>query len=180
MLILDLFAGAGGFSRGFQEEGYRIIGAVEFDRDTASSFALNFPRARVLVRDIREVHSLDILRELQEKPRVIIGGPPCEGYTRANPKREREPLNRLYVDPMGTLVLHFIRIVGDLEPEVFVMENVPGILDGGLGEIIREEFARVGYANIYFNVLRAEDYETPSHRVRVFISNRRILSLIHI
>jgi DNA (cytosine-5)-methyltransferase 1 len=174
MRVLDLFAGAGGFSRGFHEEGFEIVGAVELDGSAASSFALNFPRARVFVSDIRELHSLDILRELRERPEVIIGGPPCEGYTRANPNREKEPLNRLYVDTLGSLVLHFIRIVGDLEPEVFVMENVPGILDGGLGEVIREEFARVGYPDVYFNILKAEDYGTPSHRVRVFVSNKKI------
>jgi DNA (cytosine-5)-methyltransferase 1 len=174
MKVLDLFAGAGGFSRGFHQEGFEIVGAVELDSNAASSFALNFPKAHVFVNDIRELHSLDILSKLGEKPDVIIGGPPCEGYTRANPKREKEPLNRLYVDPLGSLVLHFIRIVGDLEPEVFVMENVPGILDGGLGEVIREEFARVGYSEVYFNVLKAEDYGTPSHRVRVFISNKKI------
>ncbi|ABL77825.1 DNA cytosine methyltransferase [Thermofilum pendens] len=174
LTVLDLFAGAGGFSRGFAEEGFSIVGAVEVDPLAAEAFRLNFPGARVFEEDVREVHSRDILLGLGFRPRVIIGGPPCEAYSRANPRREREPLDRLYKDPVGSLVLHYIRIVGDLEPEVFVMENVPGILDEGLGEVLREEFSRVGYHDVYFNVLVAEHYGTPSHRVRVFISNKRI------
>ncbi len=122
--------------------------------------------------DIQEVHSVDILRMLKgRRVDVVIGGPPCEAYTRANPQRRKDPLERLYEDPRGRLVLHYIRIVGDLRPKVFVMENVPGIMDGGLDKVIREEFARVGYDTIYFNILRAEEYGTPSHRVRVFVSN---------
>ena len=102
---------------------------------------------------------------------VIIGSPPCEPYTAANPRRMEDPLDRLYKDPIGRLVLHFIRIVGDLKPKIFVMENVIGLIEGPLKNALRREFARVGYDKIYFNVLHAEDYCTPSHRRRVFVSN---------
>ncbi|WP_048196887.1 DNA cytosine methyltransferase [Methanocaldococcus vulcanius] len=123
--------------------------------------------------DIREIHSLDIKKFAKNKKiDVVIGGPPCEGYTGANPKREKNPYNRLYRDDVGRLVLEYIRIVGDLQPKIFVMENVPGIKDVK-GEIIKE-FRDVGYEDVYFNTLRAEDYGNPSVRRRVFVSNIEI------
>ncbi|QOJ78126.1 DNA cytosine methyltransferase [Infirmifilum lucidum] len=169
--LIDLFAGAGGFSRGFREEGFRVELGIESMSVIAETYAANFPEATALAVDIREVHSAEIIRLLGRRPDIVIGGPPCEGFTRANPRRRKDPYERLYDDPLGSLVLHFIRIVGDLEPKVFVMENVPGIMDDGLDTILRREFAEVGYSKIYFNILRAEEHGTPSQRTRVFISN---------
>ncbi|ENN95626.1 DNA-cytosine methyltransferase [Methanocaldococcus villosus KIN24-T80] len=219
MKIIDLFSGCGGFSRGFVEEGFKPVLAIELDEDAAFSYALNFNgiiyekigdkfklkemkgyvgsypfrmplddesikwlkyfgtyrddiNPIVLNNDIREIHSLDIERFVK-KVDVIIGGPPCEGYTGANPKREKNPHDRLYKDDVGRLVLDFIRIVGDLQPKVFVMENVPAIRDVK-GDIIKE-FRDVGYEDVYFNILRAEDYGNPSVRRRVFVSNIEII-----
>jgi DNA (cytosine-5)-methyltransferase 1 len=83
----------------------------------------------------------------------------------------KNELDRLYVDDMGRLTLHFIRIVGDLKPKIFVMENVPQIVEGELKWALKWEFSRVGYKRVYFNILRAEDSQTPSIRRRIFISN---------
>ena len=222
--FIDLFCGCGGFSRGFVEEGFEPLVAIELDEDAAFSYALNFNgkiyekvkpgefRLKelkgyvgiypfkfpfeeedikwlkrlgtlnekteklspvVINDDIREIHSLEIEKFCKNKKvDVIIGGPPCEGYTGANPKREKNPHDRLYKDEVGRLVLEFIRIVGDLQPKIFVMENVPGIREVR-GEIIKE-FKEVGYEDIYFNVLNAEDYGNPSVRRRVFVSNIEI------
>lgn len=172
--VIDLFCGAGGFSRGFEEAGFKILLGLDNFEPVARTYQENFPNAVIIVDDIKNIRSEDILKEIGTTPDVVIGGPPCEPFTKANPRREPDPIDRLYKDPIGRLVLHFIRIVGDLRPKVFVMENVPGIMEGELKKCIREEFARVGYKKIYFNVLRAEHYETPSYRTRVFISNIRI------
>ncbi len=223
MNLIDLFSGCGGFSRGFVEEGFKPLLAIELNEDAAFSYALNFngtiyekslegfkvkelkgyvgeysfkiPRDEDSVRwlrilgtlnevteklnpvvineDIREIHSLDIKKLIgNKKVDVIIGGPPCEGYTGANAKREKNPFDRLYKDEVGRLVLDFIRIVGDLQPKIFVMENVPAIKDVK-GAIIKE-FNEVGYEDVYFNILKAEDYGNPSVRRRVFISNIEI------
>jgi len=169
--LIDLFAGAGGFSRGFRDVGFKIVAAVENFKPVARTYAENFSEALLIVEDIKRVHSQDILDLVGFSPDVIIGGPPCEPFTSINIKRRRNPLDRLYNDPIGQLVLHFIRIVGDLRPKVFVMENVPSILDGELKHYLRREFARVGFSKVYFNILRAENYGTPSRRRRVFISN---------
>jgi len=174
--IVDLFCGAGGFSRGFKDEGFKVILGVENLDIIAETFKKNFPEAVIIVEDIKNVHSKDII-EIVDEPDVVIGGPPCEAFTKANPRRKENPIDRLYSDPIGNLVLHFVRIVGDLRPKIFVMENVPGILEGELKHYLTKEFGRVGYEKIYFNILKAENYGTPSHRVRVFISNIKIRPL---
>ncbi len=171
LLLVDLFSGAGGFARGFKDCGYSIGLAIDCDESAGRSYKLNFPEAVVLVEDIKTVTGRDIEYLLGTKPTIVIGSPPCEPFTSANPRREKDPLDRLYKDPMGTLTLDFIRLVGELKPKIFVMENVPAIMDGPLKDALAKEFRSVGYDRIFFNLLRAEDYGTPSHRLRVFISN---------
>ena len=172
--VLDLFSGAGGFSRGFSDKGFDIIMGIDNDRNAIRSFKANFPGAVALQEDIQDIEPRDIISILGARPGIIIGGPPCEPFTGANPERLRDPLDRLYKDPVGRLVLHFIRIVSELEPEVFIMENVPAIMQSPIKEAIEDLFERSGYPKIYFNVLRAEEHGTPSRRTRVFISNIRI------
>ncbi|MCD6503477.1 MAG: DNA (cytosine-5-)-methyltransferase [Thermoplasmata archaeon] len=169
--VIDLFSGAGGFSLGFKKQGCKILLGIEIDEFAAKTYAENFTNTIVLVEDIKKVHSKHILDAVGSEIDVVIGGPPCEAYTVANFRRMKNPLDRLYVDPLGQLVLHFIRIVGDLEPKVFVMENVVPIVEGPLKNALIEEFSRIGYEKIYFNVLKAEDFGNPSKRRRMFISN---------
>jgi DNA (cytosine-5)-methyltransferase 1 len=172
--VVDLFSGAGGFSRGFSEAGFEILMGVDSDRSAIRSYKANFPEAVALQEDIQELGGEDIVSILGGRPLIVIGGPPCEAFTGANPERMRDPLDRLYRDPIGRLVIHFIRIVSELEPVVFVMENVPGIMEPPLDRVIEDLFKKAGYKEVYFNILRAEDHGTPSRRTRVFISNIKI------
>lgn len=170
---IDLFSGAGGFSLGFSLTGrFNSVLAIDSFKYAAMTYKTNFPHALVLAEDIRSMRDLDLLGILpRDSIDLIIGSPPCEPFTGANPRREKKPIDRLYIDPQGQLTLHFIRIVGYYKPKVFVMENVPAIMEGELKQALANEFRRVGYPRVYFNILRAEDYGTPSRRVRVFISN---------
>ncbi|MEZ0394382.1 MAG: DNA cytosine methyltransferase [Desulfurococcaceae archaeon] len=171
--FVDLFAGAGGFSEGFEESGrFRSLLAVDSHRPVAQTYKANFPHAAVLVEDVKRVSEAVIGGIVgRDGVDLVIGSPPCEPFTGANPRRERRPIDRLYNDPAGSLTLHFIRLVGLLRPKVFVMENVPAIMSGGLRDALRAEFRRAGYETIYFNVLRAHEHGTPSRRTRVFVSN---------
>ncbi|MCS7138860.1 MAG: DNA cytosine methyltransferase [Crenarchaeota archaeon] len=155
------------------EEGFNIVLGIDSSEVVAESYKANFVNAQVLVEDISQLRSEDIISLVGEVD-IVIGSPPCEAFTSANAQRKASPLDRLFEDPKGRLVLHFIRIVGDLQPRVFIMENVPGLIDGPLREILKSEFARVGYRTIYFNILKAENYGTPSSRLRLFISNIKI------
>jgi DNA (cytosine-5)-methyltransferase 1 len=174
--FIDLFCGAGGFAEGFVLTGrFKSLLGIDNFRPAAQTYKINFPLSLVLLEDIKRVQNreLEDLIDINDVD-IVIGSPPCEPFTGANPKREKNPLDRLYKDPMGQLTLHFIRIVGAIKPRIFVMENVPAIMDDGLERALRMEFRRIGYNKVFFNILRAEDYGTPSHRLRVFISNIRI------
>lgn len=165
--VLDLFAGCGGFSLGFRQAGYEIARAVENFRPVAASYAENFPDVELLVEDIQRLAFRDPFD-------VVIGGPPCEPYTSASAGREADPLDRLYKNKIGGLVLHFIRLVGLVQPKVFVMENVVQVAEGPLRQALADEFRKAGYPDIHFNELFAENYGTPSRRRRLFVSNAAI------
>ncbi|MCS7106972.1 MAG: DNA cytosine methyltransferase [Acidilobaceae archaeon] len=175
--VVDLFSGGGGFSRGFEDAGFRTVVAIENYPPAAKTFKANFPNAVVIAEDIKEVSQREI-KEVSgigsEEVDVVIASPPCEPFTPANPDRLKDPLDRLYTDPQGVLFLHAIRLIGELRPRLFVIENVPGILEDSIRESITKELGRVGYERVYFNVLRAEDHGNPSERVRVFVSNAKI------
>lgn len=170
--VLDLFAGGGGFSRGFAEAGFKIIVGVDVDPNAARTFSYNFPHAVTLEEDVASIDYRDI--EKYGKPDIIIGGSPCEPFTATNPNRMEDPLDRLYADPLGQLTLHFVRLVGELQPRLFVLENVSGVAQEPIRSALEREFKRIGFDELYFNVLLAERHGTPSHRRRVFISNVEI------
>jgi len=168
--FIDLFCGAGGFSRGFVEAGYKLLLGLDIDPACVESYSTNFPDAIVVEADIREVHSYDILRRVG-RPDVVIASPPCEAFTKASKDLMEDPLDRLYTDPIGRLTLDAIRMIGDIRPRVFVIENVPGILEPPIRDSIKFELRRYGYDRVYFNVIDAEKLGCPSMRRRVFISN---------
>ncbi len=175
-LVLDLFSGAGGFARGFKEAGFKVVFGVDNFPPAAKSFKANFPEALVLSEDVKELSGQTILELLGLKRGevdVVIASPPCEPFTGANPKRKENPIDRLYTDPAGQLYLHAIRIIGEVNPKYFVIENVPGILERPIASSIIREIRRIGYKNVYFNILDAELHGTPSRRRRVFVSNVR-------
>jgi DNA (cytosine-5)-methyltransferase 1 len=162
---VDLFSGAGGFSRGFTEAGFEVTHAVELQKPHAAAYQRNFPHVQMRNEDIRQVAGFGT------RPDVLLGGPPCEAFTGANARRERDPLQRLYGHADGALVLEFVRVAEMLKPRVLVMENVVGVAEGPLRDALRTEFRRAGYPTLFFNVLRAEEHGTPSRRERLFVSN---------
>jgi DNA (cytosine-5)-methyltransferase 1 len=167
--VVDVFAGCGGFGFGFAEEGFRIGHAVESFRTSLETYVANVPLGEPHLADVRKVDF-----EAMGRPDVLIGGPPCEAFTVANADRRKNPLDRLYLDPVGSLTLQYVKIAKALQPRIFVMENVPPIMEGALEAELRMVFARNGYPQIHFNRILAEDVGTPSHRDRVFISNVKL------
>ncbi len=172
--VIDLFCGGGGFSRGFSMEGFKVILGIDNDYYCVKTFSSNFPKAIALLKDVREVDRRLILEYVGDEPDVLIGGSPCEPFTSVNPNRAKEPIERLYIDELGQLTLHFIRLIDELRPKIFILENVPELTDEPLGSIIRREIERTGY-EVFFNFLKAEDYGVASIRHRVFISNIKII-----
>jgi len=166
--VIDIFAGGGGFSYGFKKLDFSIEAAVEINQAAAETYRLNINPKLLINDDIRNVSGREFPTQ---NPDVVIGGPPCEAYTPVSLNRMEQPTDRLYLDPRGRLTLEYIRLVAHLQPKVFVMENVVQITEGQLKYALIEEFKWAGYEKIYFNIIRSENYGSPSERTRVFVSN---------
>lgn len=159
--FIDLFSGAGGLLRGFLDAGYNPIFSVEFWKPAINTHQKNYSHVPVWTDDIRTIGN-DKLAKFKGEVDVIIGGPPCQGFSTIG--------KRLIKDPRNELVFEFIRFVEEIQPKVFLMENVRGLLssDGGkTKEAIADEFRRIGY-KVKSTVLCAADFGVPQLRNRVF------------
>ncbi|MDB1949256.1 MULTISPECIES: DNA cytosine methyltransferase [Clostridium] len=164
--FIDLFSGAGGFLRGFIDAGFEPVFSVEKWEPAIETHRLNYPSVPLINKDIREITD-DELKSYKGID-VIIGGPPCQGFSTIG--------KRIVKDPRNELVFEFIRFVKVIQPKIFLMENVKGLLsshNGELREIIKSEFENIGYHNIHCKVLCAADYGVPQLRYRVFFMGIR-------
>ena len=185
---LDLFAGCGGLSLGFDAAGYRSVAAVEFDSEAARSHALNFFRdlpedlfeAHAQARDITKCEPADLLRDLRIAGRVddqvdvIVGGPPCQAFARVGRAKLREIADHpeaFLQDPRGNLYLRYLQYVRELKPIALLMENVPDVLNYGghnIAEETCETLAGMGYTCGY-TLLNSVYYGVPQMRERMFL-----------
>lgn len=173
--VLDLFCGAGAFSEGFRQEGFDIVLGVDFNKDCCATFQHNHRESLVWNHDLasNERHMLtEALNMCGIEIDVVIGGPPCQGFSTARPigKEERES------DPRNQLVYRFIDVIKDLKPRprIILMENVPGILSTRKGSVVREIYDRLealGYV-VRHKVLNSANYGAPQLRKRVFFIGR--------
>lgn len=163
--VLDLFCGAGGMSLGFANVGYDVIAGVDYDDDAVETYRENFDH-EAYQYDLSSVEPEQFSRETGIDPsdvNVVVGGPPCQGFSRANLERSDD-------DPRNNLVFRFARYVDFYQPRVFVMENVTGIEsidDGETVQLLRDGFAECGY-DVQYTTLNAADYGVPQKRKRVF------------
>ena len=163
--VLDLFCGAGGLSLGFKMAGFNIVGGIDFNQEAIDTHALNFKDGFHFCGDISSLSNEFILENFENKVDVIIGGPPCQGFSTANMwQKDHEE------DERNKLFYQFIRFVELLKPKAFVMENVRGILtkdNGHVKEAMMEIMDRLGY-KVDVKVLIASDYGVPQKRMRAF------------
>ena len=157
---LDLFCGAGGLSCGLHEAGLETVLGIDFDAAAIHTFNENHI-GKGIVADIEKFSSDDVRRLCGGPVDLVVGGPPCQGFSLSGHRAEDDKRNRLYKS--------FVRIVRDLKPEGFVLENVPGLVslfDGRAKDSIVREFSELGY-HVQYQILRASDYGVPQHRRRV-------------
>ncbi|EHP88322.1 DNA cytosine methyltransferase [Methanotorris formicicus] len=172
--VIDLFCGCGGFSIGFKKY-FNILAGIENFKPSAKTYMHNI-NAKIWVDDIKRIPPMAFDEFInKERVDVIIGSPPCEPFTKANIKIKDNPLDRLYKDKIGQLVLYYINYVDYFTKKnddlIFVMENVPQIKE--IKDELKKLFGDIGH-KVYFNILRAEDYGNPSKRARMFISNIKL------
>ncbi len=164
--ILDLFCGAGGFSAGLHlADGFETAVGLDFDQSAVKTFAHNFPSATVVCGNILDEEVKRKIIELAREKGVnmIIGGPPCQGFSL---KGKNRGLN----DPRNFLFREYLSIVRELSPELFIIENVKNILNSTnhyfRDEILRE-IENLGYI-VNYGVLNAKNYGVPQSRERAF------------
>lgn len=164
--VLDLFCGCGGLSRGFIDAGFNVPLGIDFDDMALKTFAANHENSSTLKLDLFNHNNIALIQKYLDehdiKIDVLVGGPPCQGFSLAGPRQIDDSRNKLYQAMVKTAAL--------LKPKVVVLENVPGIvqLHGGLvGEKIISDFTKLGY-KIRYKILYAPDYGIPQIRKRTF------------
>lgn len=165
---VDLYSGVGGMSLGFEQAGFELIAAADAEKIHVDTYLENFPSCGACCVDLSTVSGA-LLREMtgigDQKIDVLFGGPPCQGFSLIG--------KRLMGDPRNLLLHEFARLVIELSPTYFVMENVDGILRGDTRRILDEFIAHVqeaGYSVVKpIQVLDAAEFGVPQRRRRLFV-----------
>lgn len=162
MNVIDLFSGCGGLSYGFEQAGFNILLGIDNDATALKAFEKNHNNAKSICGDITKISYNDIKQIIgNSKIDIIIGGPPCQGMSLSGPRKFDDPRNRLY--------LSYIRLVSEIKPPAFVIENVPGLVslfNGQIKDNIINCLTALGY-NVNYRILCASDYGVPQSRRRV-------------
>jgi DNA (cytosine-5)-methyltransferase 1 len=157
LTFIDLFAGAGGFTEGLLQDGFTPVFAVEFDKDAAKTYEANFG-PHCFDGDIAEVKTFP-------SADVIIGGPPCQGFSNLGAHLPEDPRNQLW--------RHYVRAVKQVRPLIFVVENVPPLLKSEEGQELIRQTRALGY-EVEGRILNAADYGVSQVRKRTIIIGSRI------
>lgn len=169
--VIDLFAGCGGFSLGFEKSGFSILKAIEFNETIAETYSKNHLKTKLIIDDIKNIDNSNFFSEGEAN--IIIGGPPCQGFSMAGARIRNDFIN----DPRNYLFKHYLNIVRIVLPDIFLFENVKGILTLENGEVFKQiissfensELFKGNKYNLHTKVLNAKDFGIPQNRERVII-----------
>jgi DNA (cytosine-5)-methyltransferase 1 len=169
---IDLFAGVGGMSLGFEQAGFDIVAAVEIDPIHCATHEYNFPNTTTICASVIDLTGDEIRRRAKlgkQEIDVVFGGAPCQGFSLMG--------KRIFDDPRNQLVFHYVRIVKELNPKYCVFENVKGLTLGKHSQFLEELIAALGDAGYKvltpYRVLNAADYGVPQDRRRLFLVGTR-------
>lgn len=169
MNIISLFTGAGGLDIGFIEAGYTEILASDIMPQAKESYNANYPNTTFLLKDICQVTTEEIKQLTKDlNVDVIIGGPPCQGFSNMGNKNSADPRNMLFEN--------YVRLVNALQPRCFLFENVKGLytmFEGRFFKKVVSSFLSIGY-NVHFSLIDSSKYGVPQKRERVIIVGSRI------
>lgn len=163
LTVIDLFAGCGGMTRGFADEGFAAQLAIEWQLDAAATYAANYGEDHILWRDIATVKSIEIPRA-----DVVIGGPPCQGFSNLGSKNVNDPRNKLWRE--------YLRIVETADPDVFVIENVDRFLRTAEFELLLAEadHGQLCDYELAYGHLNAADFGVAQRRIRTIVIGSRV------
>jgi DNA (cytosine-5)-methyltransferase 1 len=179
---VDLFAGAGGMSLGFEQAGFDVAAAVEHDPVHCATYEFNFPDCAVICRSIAEIDGKYIRENSRIGDRpvdVLFGGAPCKGFSMIGKRALDDPGNSLVGNSLvgNSLVHHFVRLVVELKASYFVFENVQGLTAGAHRKFLEEmiaEFRQNGYRVLEdYRVLNASNHGVPQNRQHLFLMGAR-------
>jgi len=166
---IDLFSGCGGMSLGFKWAGFNTLLASDIDENCKKTFNANFGETPFICGDLSGFQKEDFENHITKDVDVIIGGPPCQGFSLANKRR-----NKVLEDPRNNLFFEFVKTINWYNPKAFVMENVKGLLSMNSGQVIKqivsefENAGKFGY-HVKYQVLKASDFGVPQSRERVIV-----------
>ncbi len=180
MKVISLFSGAGGLDIGFEQAGFEVVVAVEADPACCNTLRKNKPNLKVIEGDVSKITGAEILKAAglkRAEAALVIGGPPCQSFSLAGKRMGLD-------DERGSMVLEFSRLVHEILPKAFVMENVKGMLNWEKGkaiEAVLNEFREPAkYRNkkyiydVSYSVLNAVEFGVPQKRERLFIVGNRL------
>lgn len=167
-IAIDLFAGCGGLSLGLEQAGFDIAASVEIDPIHSAVHEYNFPYSTTICADVKKLSGVDIRKKAGLEDRdidVVVGGAPCQGFSLIG-KRSLD-------DPRNQLILHYVRLIGELNPKYCVLENVKGLTLGKHAQFLIDliaELKKLQYRVLLpYHVLNAADYGVPQKRQRLFL-----------
>lgn len=162
--IIDLFCGVGGITLGALRAGFNVVASIDNDPRIKNTFIANFPSCTYLEAEISKILGKELLRQVNINGEVIhgiVGGPPCQGFSRIGLRKLDDERNFLFE--------HFFRLVAEIRPWFYVVENVIGILDARFNQMRREALSNVvQYCNLDPIILNASDFGAATNRERVF------------
>ena len=159
--ILDLFSGCGGLSYGLSKAGFDIVMGIDCWSDALNTFERNHPGAKTLKLDLERFNPESIEKAAGADIQIIVGGPPCQGFSISGKRDPNDNRNKLY--------RAFVSVVAHYMPEAFILENVPNLVSmakGAIKDEIISDFSRLGY-DVSYKILLASDYGVPQNRKRV-------------
>ncbi len=176
LTFIDLFSGVGGFALGFEKMDFKNIFSLDIDDTFCKTYKKNFPNHLLIQKDISQLSEKEIKKITKNKKiDVIIGGPPCQGFSMAG------TIGRKFIDdPRNHLFKEFIRVVSIIKPRFFVMENVARLYTHNKGSTRNEiisKFKEIGY-NVECKILNSADYEVPQIRKRIIFFGSNITNYL--
>jgi DNA (cytosine-5)-methyltransferase 1 len=177
LTYIDLFSGVGGFALGFEKVGFKNIFSLDIDNTFCKTYKRNFPDHFLIQKDIVQLTKEEIKKIIKNiKIDVIVGGPPCQGFSIAG------NIGRRFIDdPRNHLFKEFVRVVDIVKPKFFVMENVARLYTHNNGNTRKEIISRfkdIGY-NVECKILNSADYEVPQIRKRVIFIGSNITNYLY-